>query len=79
VILSAVYALTLTRKVIFGPLDNPKLADIQDLDGREWTMFLPLAAALLILGVAPMIALDFTAPVADAIVTQFNLLGLAQR
>jgi NADH-quinone oxidoreductase subunit M len=75
VILSAVYALTLTRKVIFGTLDNPKLKEITDLDGREWTMFAPLAAAMLILGIAPMIALNFTEPVASLIVAQFGQIG----
>jgi NADH-quinone oxidoreductase subunit M len=75
VILSAVYALTLTRKVIFGTLDNPKLHDITDLNGREWAMFVPLALAMLILGVAPMLALNFTAPVAELIVAQFGLIA----
>jgi NADH-quinone oxidoreductase subunit M len=78
VILSAVYALTLTRKVIFGTLDNPKLADITDLDGREWAMFIPLALALIILGVAPMLALDFTQPAAELIVKQFGQTGVVQ-
>ena len=35
VILSAVYALTLYRRVVFGELVKPELKDITDLDGRE--------------------------------------------
>jgi NADH-quinone oxidoreductase subunit M len=67
VIFSASYALTLYRKVAFGTLDNPKLAAIADLDGREWVTFVPLIVATLVMGLAPSIVLDFTAPSADAI------------
>jgi NADH-quinone oxidoreductase subunit M len=35
VILSAVYALSLYRRVIFGEITNPALATITDLDKRE--------------------------------------------
>ncbi len=58
VILSAVYALTLYRKVAFGELVNPALADIRDLDAREWLIFVPLVAATLILGFYPALATD---------------------
>ena len=42
VILSAVYALSLYRRVVFGTITNPKLADIQDLEWREIAIFVPL-------------------------------------
>jgi NADH-quinone oxidoreductase subunit M len=70
-VLSAVYALTLYRKVAFGTLDNPRLAAIVDLDAREWVIFVPLVVATLLLGLAPMIALDFTAPAAERISAAF--------
>jgi NADH-quinone oxidoreductase subunit M len=73
VILSAVYALTLYRKVTFGTLDNPKLADIKDLDAREWAMFAPLVIATLVLGIVPMIALDFTRASAQAILSGYDI------
>jgi NADH-quinone oxidoreductase subunit M len=72
VILSAVYALTLYRKVALGPLENPKLADIKDLDAREWVIFLPLVAGTLALGFASTLATDFTRPAADAIVQAYQ-------
>lgn len=59
-ILSAVYALGLFRQVALGPLSNPKLAGMNDLDVREWVWFAPLAVAALLLGFAPMLVLDFT-------------------
>ncbi len=71
VIFSAAYALTLYRKVAFGTLDNPKLASIADLDAREWVTFVPLILATLIIGFAPSIVLDFTAPSTQAIVAAF--------
>ncbi len=76
VILSAVYALTLYRKVAFGTLDNPKLADIHDLDGREWLFFVPLVIATLVMGIAPSLILDFTRVSAEAVVAAFGRAAL---
>jgi NADH-quinone oxidoreductase subunit M len=67
VILSAVYALTLYRKVSFGTITNPKLAGILDLDAREWLMFVPLVIATVWMGVAPSFVLDFTRTAAESI------------
>ena len=50
VILSAVYALTLYRRVVFGELTNPELATIADLDWREVVIFAPLIVGTLALG-----------------------------
>jgi NADH-quinone oxidoreductase subunit M len=67
VILSAVYALTLYRKVTLGNIENPKLDGITDIDGREWVMFVPLIIATLVMGIAPSYVLDFTLPSAQAV------------
>ena len=67
VIFSAVYALTLYRKVAFGTIENPKLDGITDLDAREWVMFIPLIVATLVMGLAPGYVLDFTRASAEAI------------
>jgi len=72
VILSAVYALTLYRKVALGPITNPKLNNIPDLDGREWLTFAPLVLATLIMGFGPSYFLDFTHVSADAISAAFQ-------
>ncbi|TPW06930.1 MAG: NADH-quinone oxidoreductase subunit M [Alphaproteobacteria bacterium] len=73
VILSAVYALTLYRKVAFGKLENPALASIADLNAREWVIFVPLVVATLVLGFAPMIALDFTKASTQAILAGYDV------
>jgi NADH-quinone oxidoreductase subunit M len=72
VIFSAAYALTLYRKVAFGTLENPKLAGIADIDAREWVTFVPLVIATLIMGLAPSLVLDFTAPSTQAIIAAFS-------
>ncbi|MDP1599498.1 NADH-quinone oxidoreductase subunit M [Phenylobacterium sp.] len=60
VIFSAVYALSLYRRVIFGEITNPALADITDLDWREVAIFAPLIAMTLYLGVYPAAVFDLT-------------------
>jgi NADH-quinone oxidoreductase subunit M len=60
VIFSAVYALTLYRKVALGNIENPKLATITDLELREWVIFVPLVVATLWFGLAPNHLLTFT-------------------
>ena len=67
VIFSAVYALTLYRKVALCEIVNPKLNSILDLDGREWLIFAPLVVATLVMGFAPSYVLDFTRLSAQAI------------
>jgi len=68
VILSAVYALSLYRRVIFGELVNPKLAGIQDLTLREVAIFAPLIASTLILGIRPGLVFNLTAASVDQLV-----------
>lgn len=72
VILSAAYALTLARKVVFGAIENPQLEAIADLDGREWILFVPLVAATLVFGLAPWIIFDFTEASAQSIAQAYE-------
>jgi NADH-quinone oxidoreductase subunit M len=68
VILSAVYALTLYRRVMFGEITNPALANIGDLDKREILIFAPLIIATLVLGIYPNFVLNLTASSVDGLV-----------
>jgi NADH-quinone oxidoreductase subunit M len=72
VILSAAYALTLYRKVAFGVIENPQLHAITDMNTREWITFAPLVIATLVLGFAPMYALDFTEPAVKALTAAYQ-------
>jgi len=73
VILSAVYALSLYRRVVFGELVNPKLAAITDLDTREVLIFAPLIAGTLVLGLQPNLVLDATSASVDHLVAAYQV------
>ncbi|KPF79787.1 NADH-quinone oxidoreductase chain 13 [Brevundimonas sp. AAP58] len=73
VILSAVYALTLYRNVMFGEITNPALATIKDIDLRELAIFVPLIVGTIWLGVQPGLVLDYTAASVDAVVGGWHL------
>jgi len=72
VILSAVYALTLYRRVVFGEMTNPALATIADLEWREALIFLPLIVGTLWLGVQPNAVFNLTNASVDHLVAAFN-------
>jgi NADH-quinone oxidoreductase subunit M len=65
VILGAAYMLYLYRRVAFGDQKNADAAAMPDLDLREWAMLLPLALAVLWMGVYPE---SFMAPMRKDIV-----------
>jgi NADH-quinone oxidoreductase subunit M len=68
VILSACYALWLYRRVVFGDLIKESLKTIQDMNRREKLIFVPLVAAMIILGVYPALVLDVIGPSVQALV-----------
>jgi NADH-quinone oxidoreductase subunit M len=67
VILSAVYMLTVYRRVAFGEMTNEKLLNIKDVTATEFFILGLLAILTLILGVAPQLAFDLTKGSSDAI------------
>ncbi|MBV9509191.1 MAG: NADH-quinone oxidoreductase subunit M, partial [Caulobacteraceae bacterium] len=72
VILSATYALTLYRKVMFGEIANAKLSAIADLDWREVVIFSPLIVGTLLLGVQPGLVFNVTAASVDRLVDAYR-------
>ena len=65
IILGAAYMLYLYRRVIFGVQKNADAAAMPDLDTREWLMMVPLALAVLWMGVYPE---SFLAPMRQDII-----------
>ena len=57
-ILGAAYTLWLVKRVIFGPVANKHVAELTDLDGREFFMLSVLAVGVLLLGLWPAPLLD---------------------
>ncbi|MFC3077986.1 NADH-quinone oxidoreductase subunit M [Phenylobacterium terrae] len=72
VILSAVYMLTVYRKVVFGQLTNPKLQTINDLEFREVMIFAPLIVSTLVLGFYPAAIFDITQTSVDHLVATYR-------
>jgi NADH-quinone oxidoreductase subunit M len=72
VILSAVYALSLYRRVVFGEMTNPQLFDISDLNWREVVIFAPLIVSTLVLGLQPGLVFDLTAASTDNLVAVYH-------
>ncbi|HEX7758823.1 MAG TPA: NADH-quinone oxidoreductase subunit M [Caulobacteraceae bacterium] len=71
VILSAVYALTVYRRVIFGTITNPALATIGDLDQREVWIFAPLIIGTFVLGLQPNLVFHLTNASIDHLVAAY--------
>jgi NADH-quinone oxidoreductase subunit M len=67
VILSAVYMLTLYRRVVFGEITNEKLSDIKDVNATEFFVLGLLAIMALVFGVFPSLVFDLTKGSSDAI------------
>ncbi|MEH6677026.1 NADH-quinone oxidoreductase subunit M [Phenylobacterium sp.] len=72
VILSAVYALSLYRRVVFGEITNPALAEIKDLNWREVAIFAPLILGTLYLGIYPAAVFDITQASVDNLVAVYR-------
>jgi NADH-quinone oxidoreductase subunit M len=58
IILSAVYALTLYRRVVLGQLEKPSLASITDMNAREIGIMAPLLILTLVFGFYPKPIID---------------------
>ena len=71
-ILSAVYALTLYRRIVFGEITNPALSGITDIDGREILIFAPLIIGTLLLGLHPSVVFDITNASSQYLVDAFH-------
>jgi NADH-quinone oxidoreductase subunit M len=72
VILSAVYMLTVYRRVIFGEITNTALAAISDLSMREVLIFAPLIVGTLVLGVAPGLVFQVTGSATESLVAFYQ-------
>jgi NADH-quinone oxidoreductase subunit M len=72
VIFSAIYALTLYRRIMYGEISNPALAAISDLDWREVAIFTPLIVGTLVLGVQPGLIFNITQSSVDLLVANWR-------
>jgi NADH-quinone oxidoreductase subunit M len=61
-VLGAAYTLWLVKRVIFGAVANRHVAELRDLDAREFVVLGVLAAGVLLLGIWPAPLLDVMRP-----------------
>jgi NADH-quinone oxidoreductase subunit M len=69
-ILSSGYTLWLVKRVVFGPVVSPRVAALQDLNGREYIVLGALAVAVLLVGVWPAPLLKVMQPTVHHLVSQ---------
>jgi NADH-quinone oxidoreductase subunit M len=72
VILSAVYALWLYRRMIFGVLEKPSLRAMTDMTPREAAIMLPLVILTILFGFYPAPLLDVTSESVTKLVNDYN-------
>ena len=58
IVLSAIYMLYLYKRIIFGEMSNEKLSEILDLNNREKITLIPLAIAVIFIGIFPNIFIE---------------------
>ena len=73
IVLSAVYMLYLYKRVIFGVIENEKLSEILDLNLREKTILIPLAIAVVIIGILPNIFIEPMRLPLELIISNYEL------
>ena len=64
-IVGAAYTLWMVKRVVFGSIQNPKVAEMEDLDRRELVMLLFIAVGVLLIGVWPAPLLEVMAASVD--------------
>ena len=73
VILSAVYALSLYKKVIFGNLIKENLKALPDLSMREKAVFAPLVISTIVFGIFPYFIFEMTSISVQVLIAKVEL------
>lgn len=79
VLLGAVYMLTLCRKILFGPLDNPENKELEDLNARELGYLVPLAVLAIAMGIFPNAFIAKTRPAIEHLAKDYKNYSLEFR
>lgn len=69
-ILGAAYMLYLYRRVVFGEITNPHVAEMEDVTHREWLYFVPLVVAVIWMGIHPITITRSISPAMSRIIEQ---------
>ena len=74
VILGAVYMLSMTQKVLFGPISRKENEGLKDVTLKEAAYLVPMLLLAVVLGVFPRLVLNKISSVADSIVSKSTVL-----
>jgi NADH-quinone oxidoreductase subunit M len=69
IVLGPMYLLQMLRRVIFGPIERPALAEAEDAGPIEMAAIVPLASLLVILGIFPSLLINVQRPTVELILT----------
>ena len=69
-VLGCAYSLWLVKRVVFGPVVSPRVAALEDVNGREFIVLGALAVAVLLVGVWPAPLLKVMEPTIHHLVAQ---------
>ncbi|MBS0378826.1 MAG: NADH-quinone oxidoreductase subunit M [Proteobacteria bacterium] len=69
-VLGAAYTLWLVKRVVFGPVTSPRVAELKDVNGREFLVLGVLALVVLLVGVWPAPLLKVMQPTIHHLVSQ---------
>ena len=67
ILLGAMYILHMLRRVIFGPIERPALAEATDAGPVEMAAIVPLALLLLVLGIFPSLLINIQQPAVELV------------
>ncbi len=73
VVLGAAYALWLYARVVFGEVKNEEVKSMQDVSGRELTLFIPVVILVLLLGIYPKPVLTAMEPALAKLISQVEV------
>jgi NADH-quinone oxidoreductase subunit M len=72
IVLGAMYLLHMLRRVIFGPIERPALAEAGDAGPMEMAAIVPLATLLVVLGIFPSLIINVQRPAVDLVATMLG-------
>jgi len=72
VVLSAVYALFLYKRVFFGTLQGAETKTMNDLSYREFYLLLPLVILIIFFGIYPAVLIDVSAVSVENLINNYN-------
>ncbi|MBI2845281.1 MAG: Fe-S-binding domain-containing protein, partial [Chloroflexi bacterium] len=72
VVLAAVYLLSMLRRVVFGPLENPANQNLPDASPREAAILLAILALIFFIGIYPQPILERMEPAVSNLVTEMQ-------